>query len=117
MLETWQYKAARIIFNTNVFIPKPAFFLELGSEPINDFLDRQRISYFSRLQSLPCTRLCQTVFDELKDSQPQPKCDYLNNVRRVFENTGLDRYLNSDVNMIIFKKFFRICTKQRTYQC
>ena len=87
-------------------IPKSALFLELGWEPINDFLDRQRISYFSRLQNLPCTRLCKIVFDELKDSQSHPKWDYLNNVRRIFENAGLDHYLNSDVNMITFKKIF-----------
>ena len=105
MPETWRYKAAKLIFNTNMTIPKSALFLELGWKPINDFLDRQRISYFSRLQNLPCTRLCKIVFDELKDSQSYPKWDYLNNVRRVFENAGLDHYLNSDVNMITFKKF------------
>ena len=55
---------------------------------------------------MPCTRLCKIVFDELKDPQFHPKWDYLNNVRRVFENAGLDHHLNSDVNMITFKKFF-----------
>ena len=44
--------------------------------------------------------------DELKDSQSHPKWDYLNNVRRLFETAGLDHYLNSDINMITFKKFF-----------
>ena len=87
-------------------IPKSALFLKLGWEPINDFLDRQRISYFSRLHNLSCTRLCHIILDELKDSQSHPKWDYLNNVRRVFENAGLDHYLNSDVNMITFKKIF-----------
>ena len=38
MLETWQYKAAKLIINTNMTIPW---------ESIKDFLDRQRISYFS----------------------------------------------------------------------
>ena len=95
MLETWQYKAAKLIFNTNMTISKSALFLELGWEPINDFLDRQRISYFSRLHNLPCARLCKIVFDELKDSQSYPKWDYLNNVRRIFENAGLDHYLKS----------------------
>jgi hypothetical protein len=106
MLETWQYKAAKLIINTNMTIPKSTLFLKLGWEPIKDFLDRQRISYFSRLHNLPCKRLCKIVFDELKDSQFHPKWDYLNNVRRVFENAGLDHHLNSDVNMITFKKFF-----------
>ena len=55
---------------------------------------------------MPYTRLCKIVFDELTDSQSHPMCDYLNNVRRVLENAGLDHYLNSDVNMITFKKIF-----------
>jgi hypothetical protein len=105
MLETWQYKAAKLIINTNMTIPKSTLFLELGWEPIKDFLDRQRISYFSRLHNLPCKRLCKIVFDELKDSQFHPKWDYLNNVRRVFENAGLDHYLNSDLYTATFRAY------------
>jgi hypothetical protein len=117
MPETWQYKAAKLIFNTNMTIPKSALFLELGWEPINDFLDRQRISYFSRLQNLPCTRLCKIVFYELKDSQSHPKWDYLNLIMYVgfLKNAGLDHYLNSDINMFTFKKFFGEYV--RNYQC
>ena len=33
MLETCQYKAAKLIFSTNMTIPKSALFLELGWEP------------------------------------------------------------------------------------
>jgi hypothetical protein len=101
-----QNKAAKLIFSPNMTILKSVLFLEFGWEPINDFLDKQSISYFSRLQNLPCTRRCKIIFDELKDSQSHPKWDYLNNVRRVFENAGLDHYLNSYVDMITFKKFF-----------
>jgi hypothetical protein len=98
-------------------IPKSALFLELGWEPINDFLDRQRISYFSRLQNLACTRLCKIVFYELKDSQSHPKWDYLNLIMYVgfLKNAGLDHYLNSDINMFTFKKFFGEYV--RNYQC
>ena len=87
-------------------IPKSALLLELGRESINDFFDRKIISYFSKRHNLHCTRLCKIVFDELRDLQSHPKWGYLNNMRRVFVTAGLDRYLNSDVNMSTIKKFF-----------
>jgi hypothetical protein len=40
-LESWQYKVAKLILNTNMNFPKSVLFLELGWEPINDYLDRQ----------------------------------------------------------------------------
>ena len=48
LLQSIQYKAAKIILRTKMNIPISALLLELGWEPINAFLDRQRISYFSR---------------------------------------------------------------------
>jgi hypothetical protein len=45
------------VFITNMNIPKSALFLELGWEPINDYLDRQRVSYFARIKKLTITRL------------------------------------------------------------
>ena len=33
-LESWQFKVAKLIINTNINIPKSALFLELGKEPI-----------------------------------------------------------------------------------
>jgi hypothetical protein len=48
LLQSIQYKAAKIILRTKINIPISALLLELGWEPINAFLDRQRISYFSR---------------------------------------------------------------------
>ena len=47
-------------------IPKSALFVDLGWEPINDFLDRQRVSYFARFHDLDKNRLCRIIFDELK---------------------------------------------------
>ena len=65
LLQSIQYKAAKIILRTKMNIPISALLLELGWEPINAFLDRQRISYFSRFSELNSTRLCKQTFDEL----------------------------------------------------
>ena len=57
-LDSWQYKAAKIIIRTKLNIPKAAILLELGWEPLSVFIDRQRISYYKRLLRLPNLRLC-----------------------------------------------------------
>ena len=44
---------------------KAALLIELGWEPINAFLNRQRASYFSYINNLPNKRLCKIVFDEM----------------------------------------------------
>ena len=46
-------------------MPKAARLIELGWEPINDFLNRQRASYFPYINKLPNKRLCKIVFDEM----------------------------------------------------
>ena len=56
-IESWQYKVAKLILITNMNIPKSALFVELGWEPINNYLDRQRVSYFARIKKLQITRL------------------------------------------------------------
>ena len=57
-------------------IPKAALFLDLGWEPINDFLDRQRVSYFARIQGFDSSKLCRIVFEELKSLKLQRGWDY-----------------------------------------
>jgi hypothetical protein len=54
-----------VLYKCKLDIPISALLLELGWEPINAFLDRQRISYFSRFSELNSTRLCKQTFDEL----------------------------------------------------
>ena len=39
---------------------------EFGWEPINEFLDRQRVNYFARFGELPTHRLRKIAFMELK---------------------------------------------------
>ena len=91
MLQSLQYKAAKITVKTKLNIPISALLLELGWEPINDYLDRQRIAYFSRFFSLPDTRLCKRVFNELmrKSAVEWPYSRY---IQSLFESVGLDHY-------------------------
>jgi hypothetical protein len=56
--KAYNNKAAQIILRTKINIPISALLLELGWKPINAFLDRQRISYFSRFSELNSTRQC-----------------------------------------------------------
>ena len=71
-IESWQYKVAKLILITNMNIPKSALFVELewestriyivgllykSLESINNYLDRQRVSYFARIKKLQITRL------------------------------------------------------------
>jgi hypothetical protein len=49
-------------------IPMSALFLELGWEPISDYLDIQRVSYFARIKKLPITRLCKLALMEVEYS-------------------------------------------------
>ena len=51
---------------TKMSFPKSALLSEFGWEPINEFLDRQRVNYFARFDELPAHRLCKVVFMELK---------------------------------------------------
>jgi hypothetical protein len=65
-------------------MPKAARLIELGWEPINDFLNRQRASYSSYINSLPNKRLCKIVFDEMHALSAHA-WDYLPALKTVFE--------------------------------
>jgi hypothetical protein len=75
---------------------------ELGWVPINDFLNRQRASYFSYINNLPNKRLCKIVFDEMHAFSTHAR-DYLPALKTVFESVGLD-YLYH-VNDFIKERF------------
>jgi hypothetical protein len=67
-LDSWQYKAAKIVLRTKLNISKAAILLELGLEPLSVFIDRQRISYYKRLLRLPNHRLCKQVYNKMINS-------------------------------------------------
>jgi hypothetical protein len=75
---------------TKMTMSKAAFLIELGWEPINDFLNRQRASYFSYINNSPNKRLCKLVFDEMHALSAHA-WDYLPALKTVFEESvGLD---------------------------
>jgi hypothetical protein len=47
------YQAGKIILKTKMSFPKSALLSEFGWEPINEFLDRQRVNYFARFDEHP----------------------------------------------------------------
>ena len=90
---------------TNVNMSKAALLIELGWEPINDFLNRQRASYFSYINNLPNKRLCKIVFDEMHALSAHA-WDYLPALQTVFESVGLDYlYHVNDFNKERFNAF------------
>jgi hypothetical protein len=105
-LEPWQYTVAKFILNTNMKIPKSSLFLELGWEPIKDYLDRQKVSYFARIKKLPITRLCKLVLMEVEHSNTSSVWKYLDHLKFVFNNIGLDHLINNEIHINTFKRFF-----------
>ena len=89
LLSSIQFRATKIIMKTKVNMSKAALLIELGWEPINDFLNRQRASYFSYMNNLPNKRLCKIVFDEMHALSAHA-WDYLPALQTVFESVGLD---------------------------
>ena len=102
LLSSIQFRAAKIIIKTKVNMSKAALLIELGWEPINDFLNRQRASYFSYINNLPNKRL---VFDEMHPLSAHA-WDYLSALKTVFESVGLDYlYHVNDFNKERFNAF------------
>jgi hypothetical protein len=79
--------------------PKSTLLSEFGWEPINEFLDRQRVNYFARFDELPAHRLCKIVFMELKNSE----CVEWNYMKNIFQSIGLDHYYYGNFNTNTFK--------------
>ena len=84
---------------------KSALLSEFGWEPINEFLDRQRVNYFARFDELPAHRLCKIVFMELNNSECV-EWKYVNYMKNIFQSIGLDHYYYGHFNTNIFKHFF-----------
>ena len=105
MIDSWQYQVGKLILCTKLNIPKCALLAEFGWEPINSFLDRQRVSYFARFAGLPDDRLCKIVFQELKFSR-STEWNYFSHMERLFQSIGLDHYIDGNVNKQTFNKFF-----------
>ena len=68
-IERLQYQAGKIILKTKISFPKSALLSEFGWDPINEFLDRQDVNYFARVDELTAHKLCKIVFMEIKNSE------------------------------------------------
>jgi hypothetical protein len=54
-LESWQYRAAKIVIKTRMNIPKAALLiLELGWEPLTVVLDERHNNHYGYLSSFVC---------------------------------------------------------------
>ena len=87
-------------------IPVFKLLLEFGGEPINDYLDRQRVPCFARRKKLPITRLCKLVLMEVEYSNNSSGWKYLDHLKFVFNNIGIDHLINNEININTFKRCF-----------
>jgi hypothetical protein len=90
-IKSLQYQAGKIIMKTKMSFPKSALLSEFGWEPINEFLDRQRVNYFARFDELPGHRLCKIVFMELTNSECV-EWKYGNYMKNIVQSIGIDHY-------------------------
>jgi hypothetical protein len=95
-----------------VNIPKCAMLAELGWEPINVFLDRQRVSVFLRFSKVSNNRLSKAVFLELSLYQTlNRKWPYISYNRTLFEDVGLDHLIEGHFKIKTSNKFFGMNNK------
>jgi hypothetical protein len=104
-----QYQAGKIILKTKMSFPKSTLLSEFGWEPINEFLDRQRVNYFARFDEHPAHRLWKMVFMELKNSECV-EWKYVNYMKNIFQSIGLDHYyygnlIQTYLNIFSVKQF------------
>lgn len=99
VLDSWQYKTAKVIFQTKLNIPKSALLLELGWKPVSAFIEKQHLSYFKRIVELPDNRLCKQVFTEIvRTGEHMWSCQSeINNIIKNISqgNTFCTRYTNT----------------------
>ena len=98
VLNSWQYKAAKVVLRTKLNIPRSALLLELGWEPITTFIDRQRILYFKRLSDLPDSRLCKQVYNEMVRSD-ETFWNYKGHVDRTIHELDSNNLLYENIHV------------------
>jgi hypothetical protein len=112
ILESLQYQAAKITICTKMNIPKCDLLAELGWEPINAFLDRQRDFFFVRFSKISNSRLSKVLFHEFFRFKTQnTEWPYFSYIRALFEDVSLDHFIEGNFNINMFKKFFGMNNK------
>lgn len=97
-------------------IPKSVLFLELGWEPINDYLDGQSVFYFASVK-LQFKRLCKLVLMVVEYSNSSSGWTYLDNLKFVFNNIGIDHCLIVKIISIYSKHSLDHLLKKREFEC
>ena len=121
ILESLQYQAARAIVKIRSYPPKCALIRELGWEPIHDYLNRKRFTYYSRLKILPNVRLCKIVFNELFSNHSgvfEGPWNYPNMISNIDRQYNLDCFANESVSSPGYKyKIGRMSYKKVVSRC
>ena len=84
---------------------------------INDYLDKQKVSCFVRVNKLPITRLCKLVLMEIEYSNTSSAWKYLNHLKLVFYNIALDHFISNEINLNTFKTFFGSFVRKKEFDC
>ena len=93
-------------------ILKCALLAELRWEPINAFLDRQRVSFFLRFSKISNNSLSKVVFHELFRFKTQnTEWPYFSYIRTLFEDVGLEHFIVGNFNINTFNRFFGMNNK------
>ena len=110
----YQYQAAKTTIRTKMNIPKCPLLAELGWELINAFLDRQRFSFFLRISKISNNRLSKVVFHELSRFKTQnTEWPYFSYIRTLFEDVGLDHFIEGHFQINTFNRFFVMNNKTK----
>ena len=97
--------------------PKCALLAELRWEPSNAFLDRQRVSFFLRLTKISSNTLSKVVFQELSRFKTQnTEWPYFSYIRTLFEDVGLDYFIEGNFNINTFNRFFVMNNKIKEHE-
>ena len=54
---------------------------------------------------------------EVEHSNTSPGWKYLDNLKFVFNNIGLDHWINNEINIITFERFFGSFVRKREFDC
>ena len=92
---------------TEVNIPKCAILAELVWEPINAFLDRQRVSFFLRFSKVSNNRLSKVFLHEISRYQTQnTEWPCFSDNRRLCEDVDLGHFIEGHFKIKTSNKFF-----------
>jgi hypothetical protein len=95
-----------------VNIPRCALLAELGWEPINTFLDRQRVSFFLNFSKVSNNRLSKVALHKLSEYQTQnTEWPCFSCSRTLCEDVGLDHFIEGHSKIKTSNKFFGMNNK------